>query len=347
MNRYHQTQLDISPFNTDDGGLDEEPTVIPPTPAKGRGKASGSVSRNLLFRFREESVDLANQLPRWMTPSRTPTPTPTPTGRSTTTPGTSSGDKDLFREILKEVRSSNERVGERLEQLEKQMKDLQDDQSDERTLTKRKKICPSPQVREMVRKVYKALYEEDENFGWDIGKCFSHSKNVEVLQRLSREVKGQLPETSSVTIKAAAKTYFCSVSGTERLKSSGKYSSKCTRQKRRNRIIRKLKRRKVALAKTTSLSEERKTIWAACLTADFMSSEDSFDEGEEDEEDMQFVIRPLLWRSDKVNSFLSSLDHKTAKCQSKRSRNMSFKRIVGLPSDRLKPSNVPDWTIKP
>jgi len=93
MNRYHQTQLDISPFNTDDGGLDEEPTVIPPTPAKGRGKASGSVSRNLLFRFREESVDLANQLPRWMTPSRTPTPTPTPTGRSTTTPGTSSGDK--------------------------------------------------------------------------------------------------------------------------------------------------------------------------------------------------------------------------------------------------------------
>ena len=111
--------------------------------------------------------------------------------------------------------------------------------------------------------------------------------------------------------------------------------------------LQKLKRRKVALAKTTSLSEERKTIWAACLTADFMSSEDSFDEGEEDEEDMQFVIRPLLWRSDKVNSFLSSLDHKTAKCQSKRSRNMSFKRIVGLPSDRLKPSNVPDWTIKP
>ena len=128
------------------------------------------------------------------------------------------------------------------------------------------------------------------------------------------------------------------MSGTERLKSSGKYSSKCTRQKRWNRIIQvhhfkariinrlgcdvnfsnlqKLKRRKVALAKTTPLSEERKTIWAAYLSADFMSSEDSFDKGEEDE-GMQFVIRPLLWRSDKVNSFLSSLHHKTAKCQSK------------------------------
>ena len=79
-----------------------------------------------------------------------------------------------------------------------------------------------------------------------------------------------------------------------------------------------------------------------------MSSEDSFEEGEEEEdEDMQFVVRPLLWRSDKVNSFLSSLDRKTVKSRSKRSRNMSFKRIVGIPSDRSKPSDVPDWVTKP
>ena len=81
----YQTQLDISPFNRDDGvsDSDDEPTVIPPTPPrKGRGKTSTGASRNLLSRFTEGSVDLANELPRWMAP-------PTPT----TTPRTSGGNK--------------------------------------------------------------------------------------------------------------------------------------------------------------------------------------------------------------------------------------------------------------
>ena len=36
----------------------------------------------------------------------------------------------------------------------------------------------------------------------------------------------------------AAKTYFTSMSGSQRLKSSGKYDSKCIQQRRRNRAIR-------------------------------------------------------------------------------------------------------------
>ena len=54
-------------------------------------------------------------------------------------------------------------------------------------------------------------------------------------------------------------------------------------------------------------------------TVDIMSSEDSFEEGEEEEdEDMQFVVHPLLWRSDKVNSFLSSLDRETEIAEQKK-----------------------------
>ena len=36
----------------------------------------------------------------------------------------------------------------------------------------------------------------------------------------------------------AAKTYFASLIGSEKLKDSGKYLEKCKKQRRRNRIIR-------------------------------------------------------------------------------------------------------------
>ena len=56
-----------------------------------------------------------------------------------------------------------------------------------------------------------------------------------------------------------------------------------------------------------------------------------------------FVVRPLPWRSDKVNSFFSSLDSKFSKNQSKKSAMMTIHRSKGLPSDRPRPSSVPDW----
>ena len=74
-----------------------------------------------------------------------------------------------------------------------------------------------------------------------------------------------------------------------------------------------------------------------------MSSEESNDE---DEEDSTFVIRPLLWRSDKVNALFASLDSKFNKNQSKKSAMMTIHRSKGLPSDRTRPTRVPDWALK-
>ena len=75
--------------------------------------------------------------------------------------------------------------------------------------------------------------------------CFTHGSNgsCEIIRKMHERVvvdgcgKSGIMY-SSFLYAAAATTYFCSVSGTERLKSSGKYSSKCVRQKRRNRIMR-------------------------------------------------------------------------------------------------------------
>ena len=82
--------------------------------------------------------------------------------------------------------------------------------------------------------------------------------------KLVNEVKGQVPETRSSMIKGseifmaiwvicnlsravnvvsnfhvdAARTYFPSIVGMQKLKASGKYSNKCAQQRHRNRIIR-------------------------------------------------------------------------------------------------------------
>ena len=93
--------------------------------------------------------------------------------------------------------------------------------------------------------------------------------------------------------------------------------------------------------KTNSLSQAQKERWAPCVVAEMMSSEESDDENEE------FVVRPLPWRSDKVDSLYSSLDMKFNKKRSKKSAMMTIHRTKGLPSDRSRPSGVPDWSLKP
>ena len=66
---------------------------------------------------------------------------------------------------------------------------------------------------------------------------------------------------------------------------------------------------------------KRKVFWASCLTINIMSREDSF--GGNEDEDTRFIVPPLPSRSDKDNSFLTSLDLKSMKCHTNRSRNVS------------------------
>ena len=179
-------------------------------------------------------------------------------------------------------------------------------------------------------------------------------------------------------IAEAARTYFNSAVGTEKLKMSGKYSTKCIEQRRRNHLkrvgiykynhrqveftvthhndhdihhlstlqpcmfslIQKLISRQVALQKSSATSEQDKEKWRECLIEELISSEDS-------DEDGSFLVRPLPWRVDKVTNFFSHLDKKCDKRRSKKSRVMIFERKNGLPSERTKPTpgSVPAWTV--
>ena len=94
--------------------------------------------------------------------------------------------------------------------------------------------------------------------------------------------------------------------------------------------------------KSTKLSEESKKKWNPVFIADIMSSEES--DGTNDE--ASFTVRPLLWRSDKVTRFFNQLDDKKNNNSTQRSKRMSFKRKMGLPSDRPPPPSLPTWMLK-
>ena len=70
--------------------------------------------------------------------------------------------------------------------------------------------------------------------------------------------------------------------------------------------IQKLKSRKIAVQKSAAISDKDKALWKECLLEELVSSEDS-------DEDGSFFVRPLPWRSEKVNNLFTSLDRKLEK----------------------------------
>ena len=76
-----------------------------------------------------------------------------------------------------------------------------------------------------------------------------------------------------------------------------------------------------------------------------MSSEES-DDSDDEQEQTTFRVRPLLWRSEKVTSFINRLDQKNKTSTSQRSKCMSVNRSIGLPSDRLPHDSLSDWMVK-
>ena len=61
--------------------------------------------------------------------------------------------------------------------------------------------------------------------------------------------------------------------------------------------------------KTKAVTDEQRKVWGVTMTVDLMSSEES----ESDSDEATFIVRPLPWRSSKVNSFFESLDKKHTK----------------------------------
>lgn len=78
-----------------------------------------------------------------------------------------------------------------------------------------------------------------------------------------------------------------------------------------------------------------------------MSSEETGSESEKEEVDGKvFIVRPLPWRSEKVNEVMASLDRKVARRRSVRATEMCRKRATGCPSCRCPPQTAPSWALK-
>ena len=76
------------------------------------------------------------------------------------------------------------------------------------------------------------------------------------------------------------------------------------------------------------------------LINDCMSSEDSGD-------DDTLVVRPLLWRSDLVNTFFDNLDKQNMEEKSPQARRQLKARFTGVPSSRSACAPLPRWALKP
>ena len=91
------------------------------------------------------------------------------------------------------------------------------------------------------------------------------------------------------------------------------------------------------------VDEGRKATYKEVVIMSFMSSEESGEEVDKNEEPKPVLyVHSLPWRSSKVNKLFSVLDSQIEKRKSKRALSQTYTRVVGNVSDRPKPSDLPD-----
>lgn len=73
-----------------------------------------------------------------------------------------------------------------------------------------------------------------------------------------------------------------------------------------------------------------------------MSSEESTEEDFDGKSRSVIAIKPLLWRSPKVDRFFRRLDQRNNRGKTKHSKQQTLPRIVGNQSSRPKPLSFPD-----
>ena len=98
--------------------------------------------------------------------------------------------------------------------------------------------------------------------------------------------------------------------------------------------------RKLAMERSTTLSQVVKDKFNSIMTVDYMSSEES-----EEENVHSLVVHPLAWRSREVRETFSSLDRKSARKRTSRSSLMRLQRKTGEPRTRPPLDYAPERSI--
>ena len=100
----------------------------------------------------------------------------------------------------------------------------------------------------------------------------------------------------------------------------------------------KLQERQATLKKC-AMSEKDKEKWGKVLRADVMSSEES------DSADDVVIVKPLPWRSLKVQRFFNELDQAGIESKTMQAKRQRKQRVIGsIESERPMPSvTLPSW----
>ena len=95
--------------------------------------------------------------------------------------------------------------------------------------------------------------------------------------------------------------------------------------------------------KKSTLPEKEKEKWNKVLISDFMSSEESDDESED-----IIVVKPLVWRSERVTRFLQRLDEKCKDTKTTQAKRQRKQRVASNDTSvHPKPvvANLPSWAF--
>ena len=108
-------------------------------------------------------------------------------------------------------------------------------------------------------------------------------------------------------------------------------------------LIQKLTNRLAALERST-VNDHQKSKYLAVLVPEFMSSEES---GEDSENEDTYTVRAIPWRSSRVDNLFDQLDGEVLRSMSKQSKRQLKKRILSEEhSDRPIPSGkFPSWAF--
>ncbi|XP_032238853.2 uncharacterized protein LOC116618840 [Nematostella vectensis] len=133
-------------------------------------------------------------------------------------------------------------------------------------------------------------------------------------------------------------------------KANDSYNAALNRQRKRNRLNTKTKLRKKTLRESSSINEERKGEYFEIMSVDYMSSEHTVSDGENegsDEEAPKLLYKHKLpWRSEEADSLMAYLEKKVRKGRGQRSTNMMYRRKDGANSKKTAPIDAPDWAVK-
>lgn len=107
--------------------------------------------------------------------------------------------------------------------------------------------------------------------------------------------------------------------------------------------MQKLTNRLAALERST-VNDHQKSKYLAVLVPEFMSSEES---GEDSENEDTYTVRAIPWRSSRVDNLFDQLDGEVLRSMSKQSKRQLKKRVLSEEhSDRPIPSGkFPSWAL--